>query len=90
MVVNLNLDWRTGIATRDWDAITKKEKLEVSKARTCLTCQFKHFPNQITYSLLVPIFFKKNLGSSIGGLEFLKLDTTVQGIHEKLLYLKSK
>jgi hypothetical protein len=53
MVVNLNLDWRTGIATRDWDAITKKEKLEVSIARTSPIYQFKHFLNQITYSLWI-------------------------------------
>jgi len=31
MVVNLNLDWRTGIAAKDWDSIAKKEKLDVSK-----------------------------------------------------------
>jgi hypothetical protein len=30
MVVNLNLDWRTGIAAKDWDSIAKKEKLDVS------------------------------------------------------------
>ncbi|KAG0523929.1 hypothetical protein BDA96_07G165500 [Sorghum bicolor] len=28
MVVNLNLDWRTGIAAKDWDSIAKKEKLD--------------------------------------------------------------
>jgi hypothetical protein len=56
MVFNLNLDWRTGIVMRDWDTIAKKEKLEVSIARTCLICQLKHFPNQITYSLFIPFF----------------------------------
>ncbi|TVU05571.1 hypothetical protein EJB05_48738, partial [Eragrostis curvula] len=54
MVINLNLDWKTGIAARDWDAIAKKEKLE-----------------GVT-------------------LELVKLETAVQGIHENLLYLKSK
>ncbi|XP_015695853.1 transmembrane emp24 domain-containing protein p24delta3-like [Oryza brachyantha] len=28
MVVNLNLEWRIGIATKDWDALAKTEKLE--------------------------------------------------------------
>ncbi|KAL5232439.1 hypothetical protein ABZP36_031215 [Zizania latifolia] len=28
MVVNLNLDWKTGIATKDWEALAKTEKLE--------------------------------------------------------------
>ncbi|KAF0899874.1 hypothetical protein E2562_025117 [Oryza meyeriana var. granulata] len=28
MVVNLNLDWKTGIATKDWDALAKTERLE--------------------------------------------------------------
>uniref|UniRef100_A0A453PQB6 GOLD domain-containing protein n=2 Tax=Aegilops tauschii subsp. strangulata TaxID=200361 RepID=A0A453PQB6_AEGTS len=27
--VSVNLDWKTGIATKDWDAIAKKEKIEV-------------------------------------------------------------
>ncbi|XP_062195008.1 transmembrane emp24 domain-containing protein p24delta3-like [Phragmites australis] len=30
MVINLNLDWRVGIAAKDWDSIANKEKLEVS------------------------------------------------------------
>ncbi|KAK3121936.1 hypothetical protein QOZ80_8BG0663020 [Eleusine coracana subsp. coracana] len=54
MVINLNLDWKTGIATRDWDAIAKKEKLEGV------------------------------------ALELVKLETAVRGIHENLLYLRSK
>ncbi|KAK3123636.1 hypothetical protein QOZ80_8AG0633930 [Eleusine coracana subsp. coracana] len=54
MVINLNLDWKTGIATRDWDAIAKREKLEGI------------------------------------ALELVKLETAVRGIHENLLYLKSK
>jgi hypothetical protein len=27
--VSINLDWKIGIATKDWDAIAKKEKIEV-------------------------------------------------------------
>ncbi|BAT05828.1 Os08g0469400 [Oryza sativa Japonica Group] len=30
LVVNLNLDWKTGIATKDWDALAKIDKLEAS------------------------------------------------------------
>ncbi|KAG8056954.1 hypothetical protein GUJ93_ZPchr0002g25133 [Zizania palustris] len=28
LVVKLNLNWRVGIATKDWDSVAKKEKLE--------------------------------------------------------------
>ncbi|KAJ1268810.1 hypothetical protein BS78_07G162400 [Paspalum vaginatum] len=28
MVINLNLDWRIGVAAKDWDSIAKKEKLD--------------------------------------------------------------
>jgi hypothetical protein len=27
--ISLNLDWKIGIATKDWDTIAKKEKIEV-------------------------------------------------------------
>lgn len=30
MVINLNLNCRTGIAAKDWDSIAKKEKIDVS------------------------------------------------------------
>ena len=30
MVISLNLDWRIGIAAKDWDSIAKKEKIDVS------------------------------------------------------------
>lgn len=29
LVVKLNLDWKIGIAARDWDSVAKKEKIEV-------------------------------------------------------------
>ena len=29
LVVKLNLDWKIGIATKDWDSVAKREKLEV-------------------------------------------------------------
>jgi hypothetical protein len=29
LVVKLNLDWKIGIAAKDWDSVAKKEKLEV-------------------------------------------------------------
>ncbi|KAF8654433.1 hypothetical protein HU200_061616 [Digitaria exilis] len=28
MVINLNLDWRIGIAAKDWDSVAKKEKID--------------------------------------------------------------
>jgi len=29
LVVKLNLDWKIGIAAKDWDSVAKKEKIEV-------------------------------------------------------------
>jgi hypothetical protein len=29
LVMKLNLDWKIGIAAKDWDSVAKKEKLEV-------------------------------------------------------------
>ena len=28
--VSVNLDWKTGIAAKDWDSVAKKEKIEVN------------------------------------------------------------
>lgn len=28
--VSVNLDWRTGIAAKDWDSVARKEKIEVN------------------------------------------------------------
>jgi len=27
----VNLDWKIGIAAKDWDSVAKKEKIEVSR-----------------------------------------------------------
>ncbi|RLN34476.1 transmembrane emp24 domain-containing protein p24delta3-like [Panicum miliaceum] len=32
LVVKLNLDWKIGIAAKDWDSVAKKEKIEVKEA----------------------------------------------------------
>lgn len=32
MVINLNLDWKIGIAAKDWETVAKKEKIDVSTA----------------------------------------------------------
>ena len=40
--VSVNLDWKTGIAAKDWDSVAKKEKIEVIKhfinINNLLTC----------------------------------------------------
>lgn len=30
--VTVGIDWKTGIATKDWDTVAKKEKIEVTMA----------------------------------------------------------
>lgn len=54
LVVKLSLDWKIGIAAKDWDSVAKKEKLEGVE------------------------------------LELVKLDATVQAIHQNLLLLRTK
>jgi len=31
----VNLDWKIGIAAKDWDSVAKKEKIEVSRYDLC-------------------------------------------------------
>ncbi|KAK6131880.1 hypothetical protein DH2020_034381 [Rehmannia glutinosa] len=33
--VSLNIDWRTGIAAKDWDSVARKEKIERSRDADC-------------------------------------------------------
>ncbi|XP_051188037.1 transmembrane emp24 domain-containing protein p24delta3 [Lolium perenne] len=54
LVVKLNLDWKIGIAAKDWDSVAKREKLEGVE------------------------------------LELVKLDATVQAIHQNLILLRIK
>lgn len=34
--VNVNLDWRIGIAAKDWDSVARKEKIEVNVQGICI------------------------------------------------------
>lgn len=38
--VNVNLDWKIGVAAKDWDSVARKEKIEVniSMTRNLVTC----------------------------------------------------
>ncbi|GJM98630.1 hypothetical protein PR202_ga15658 [Eleusine coracana subsp. coracana] len=54
LMMKLNLEWKIGIATKDWDSVAKMEKIEGVE------------------------------------LELVKLEASVQAIHENLLLLKSK
>ena len=35
--VNLNLDWKIGVAAKDWDSVARKEKIEVNILMNMLT-----------------------------------------------------
>ncbi len=37
----LSLDWRTGIAARDWDSVARKEKIEVTSLKALFAGFFK-------------------------------------------------
>jgi hypothetical protein len=53
----VNLDWKIGFATKDWDAIAKKEKIEVG--RWNMNCSTKpHFcPSVMTHELIFNAVF---------------------------------
>jgi len=34
--VNVNLDWKIGIAAKDWDSVARKEKIEVNVQGICI------------------------------------------------------
>jgi hypothetical protein len=56
LVVKLNLDWKIGIAARDWDSVAKKEKIKVKYMKMrCYTdsCCFVLFPFHMTSSFII-------------------------------------
>lgn len=38
--VSVNIDWKTGIAAKDWDTVARKEKIEVGINYSCSFCSF--------------------------------------------------
>ncbi|KAG4924557.1 hypothetical protein JHK87_050097 [Glycine soja] len=40
--VSVNLDWKTGIAAKDWDSVAKKEKIELLHLK-------RYFPQEKAY-----------------------------------------
>lgn len=57
--VSISVDWKTGIAAKDWKNIAKKEKIEVSFHRL-----FLHFQRHLKYDLVFV-----NVGSGAGDKE---------------------
>jgi hypothetical protein len=56
MVINLNIDWRLGIAAKDWDSVAKKEKIDVSTVaggRGGGINFIGSFPTKISYHLRI-------------------------------------
>lgn len=47
--ISINLDWKTGIAAKDWDSIARKEKIEVSSPFPDKILQFALKNIQHTY-----------------------------------------
>jgi hypothetical protein len=90
LVVKLNLDWKIGIAAKDWDSLAKKEKIEVKYMQMSNVVLYHYFidfiPSVIVFISSTNIEFC-NQGVE---LELLKLEIAVQSIHENLLLLRSK
>ena len=92
--VSVNLDWKIGFATKDWDAIAKKEKIEVG--RWNMNCSTKpHFCPSVmnSYSMqYLVLSVECSLLFLMQGveLELRKLEVAVQAIHQNLIYLKAR
>jgi p24 family protein delta-1 len=82
LVVKLNLEWKIGIATKDWDSVAKMEKIEVKYIEMRFYTIFC-----IVLSPLSVNIVSHNQGVE---LELVKLEASVQAIHENLLLLKFK
>lgn len=84
LVVKLNLDWKIGIAAKDWDSVAKKEKIEVKYTR----CESGVRPLFVILLCFLP--YNMEFDKQGVELELLKLEMAAQSIHENLLLLKSK
>lgn len=80
---SVNLDWKTGIAAKDWDSVAKKEKIEVNTNLHSYTFIF-HVLLMFINQFVLLVWFKGV------GLELLKLEGIVDAIHQYLTYLKDK
>lgn len=49
--ISVNLDWRNGIAAKDWESVARKEKIEVTNSSTSLF----YISLQLPTSILIPI-----------------------------------
>nr|GMD04857.1 transmembrane emp24 domain-containing protein p24delta3-like [Ipomoea batatas] len=104
--LSVNLDWKTGIAAKDWESVARKEKIEVRSSNWLI------LPIKSKYRLITNLF---SLGDSLCNqinilihedlisvvnislcvqqgieLELRKLEGAVEAIHENLLYLKTR
>lgn len=48
--VSINVEWKTGIATKDWASIAKKEKLEVHIVLYTILCTYGCFFKTFKYA----------------------------------------
>lgn len=81
--ISVNLDWRTGIAAKDWESVARKEKIEVTTSSSPF-----HISLQLVTSIPNP---NPNIILVQGvELELRKLEGAVEAIHENLLYLKDR
>ncbi|KAB5563740.1 hypothetical protein DKX38_003794 [Salix brachista] len=96
--VSVNIDWKTGIAAKDWDSVARKEKIErfCSVDKVEIRCWLEN-TTLVKFIVADPgtsTYFIYNLGSAsdvVGvELELRKLEGVVESIHENLLYFKTR
>ena len=61
LVVKLNLDWKIGIAAKDWDSVAKKEKIEVKYMQMSNVVLYRYF---IYFYIVIYCFSFPSLTSS--------------------------
>lgn len=87
--VTVGIDWKTGIAAKDWDSVARKEKIEVNSVFLCYTLMIYAPLSQdmcLPHYYILIVFCKLY---SLQGLELelKKLEEAVDTIHNNLYHL---
>ncbi|PHU14604.1 hypothetical protein BC332_15809 [Capsicum chinense] len=92
--VHIGIGWKTGIAAKDWDSVARKEKIEV-RSQSQLPHRDRVGRRIANSYCILPLIFNLVLFYYTFPLQdfepmLMKLEASVQTIHEKLIYLKKR
>lgn len=81
--LSVSLEWRTGIATKDWESVARKEKIEVKCTNNFYQVVLQNF-------VILEVYFVHFVVCKGVELELAKLEGMVEAIRENLNYLKDR